>query len=217
MGRDIGPLTPEQAQGSLFNRQSRRVDRLRQMQTRFGMRPKRVFLTWTFWSGQERGEGDETIYAQVEILPTPVVGDITGILRNPRSGGYYEEGSVRVTEISTATYNEDMLRGILIPDMPMAGCPGTCTPVAPRGLPLRTDGVELGSQPKIDFFYQVVEDGRGGNVPERRRYRPASLPWRDAENFQFVILLERADEEMSRRDTSQIGPDDVFDVEALPP
>jgi hypothetical protein len=32
-----------------------------------------------------------------------------------------------------------------------------------------------------------------------------------------VILLERADEEMSRRDTSQIGPDDVFDVEALPP
>lgn len=215
MARAIKPLSPEQAQRSLFNRMAKRADMLRQIRVNFGERPKRVFLTWTLWSGAVRGEGTEEVFAQVEILPTPVVSDLTGILRNPRSGGYYEEGTTRVSEISTATFNEDMLRGLIIPDLPQGGCPGCCAPVKPTGLPIRTDGIELGPQPRIDFFYQVVEDGRGGNVPERRRFRPMSVPWRDVDNFQFVIMLERADEELNRSGRSQVGPDPIFDVEPL--
>lgn len=213
--RKIAPLSPEQAQRSLVNRMGKRVDRLRQIAVRFGAYSKRVFMTWTIWSGEEQGEGEEKIFAQVEILPTPRVLDLTAIQRNPRSAGYYEEGAVRVDQISVATYTEDMLRGIVIPDLPQAGCPGCCAPVKPEGLPLRTDGINRGNQPRIDFFYQIVEDGRGDFPAERRRFRPQGLPYRDELNFQFSIVLERADEELSRDDKSQVGADPIYKVEPL--
>jgi hypothetical protein len=208
----IAALSPEEARRTLINRMGPRVDRLRQIAVRLGAFSKRVFLTWTVWSGEEQGSGQETIFAQVEILPTPRVVDLTSILRNPRTAGYYEEGSVRVDQISIATYTEDMLRGLVIPDLPQAGCPGCCAPPTPRGLPLRTDGIERGAIPRVDFFYQVVEDGRGDQPAERRRFRPQSLPYRDETNFQFAIILERADEELDRQDRSQVGADPIYRV-----
>lgn len=177
------------------------------MNTRFGLRSKRVFLVWTHYSGKERGEGVERVHARVELWPTPKVVDYTALSRNPFSAGTLPEGSVRVSEISAGAYTFDMLTGLIIPaNAERCGC--GCGPVAPvQGTPLNNGeeggaGAEMvGEQLNnrhLDFFWEIVEDGRGDDPAPRFRFRVQSAPSRNEGRFMWEVVLQKANHDMNR-------------------
>jgi hypothetical protein len=179
------PLTPEQAKRTLANRLGTRIaPRLRQFSTKFGIRSKRVFLTWSKYSGQERGEGNENIVARVELLPTPMVTDLTSIVLNPYSAGVLPVGSVRVDKIAV-TYTMDQLMGKAVPGQH------------------RGDKVH---EP-YDFCYEIVEDGRGDDPPMRQKFRLFGMPNRKEGDVCWVVLLERISEDFARDGRSNAGID----------
>lgn len=202
----LGPLSPIEAKRTLANRfagSKDRVgiaDRLRQLNTRFGLRAKRVFLVWTKWTGEQRGEGEERELARVELLPTPRISDLTGVVRNPYAAGFLPVGTVRVDQISAGRYTQDELRGLRVPGLP-------------------------GENPRIpetvSFFYEVQEDGRDNEIPGiessnlRQRYRIYGGPNRHEGNVYQSVVLERMSEDRSRRGRSQVGPDADDTEEAL--
>jgi len=165
------------------------VDRVRQLNTRFGARPYRVFLNWTLFGGEETGQGYERLMRRVEILPTPLVTNLDNVIFSPWHAGILQSGSLKVSEVSVVAYGEDVLRGLdagLIPGLDLCGDdPGIPEP--------------------WDFFYEVVEDGRAGSMPDRPRFRLANTPFRDVERAQWTFTLERTSRKRKRDDRSYFG------------
>lgn len=176
-------LEPSQAKTSLANRFVRLGDRLRQLNTKFGIRAKRVFLVWTKSSGTEVGEGDERIIARVEVLPTPKIADLSSVALNPFSAGKLPVGVIRVSEV-TQTLTFDQLTG--------------------RRVPGRTEPIE---EP-FDFYYVVQEDGRGDNQADAQRYRLFSTPNRAEGKVEWQLLLERQSREPDRNGKPSL-PDEL--------
>ena len=203
----VGPLSSaERARSTLAHRKTKIADRLRQLNTRFGLRSRRVFLVWTKWTGKERGEGQEQQYARRELLPTPKVSDATAVRRNPRMIGIMPEGGLRLTEVSAGAYTRDNLLGTVIP------APGA-DQEAPRPVPGPAVAREQGepvSDPLVDFFYEVVEDGRGDDPAKRQRFRPLAEPWRREGGLCWEVDLERADQDEHRDQTTPADDLDVF-------
>lgn len=160
----VRPLTPQQAKRTLANRLGPRVDRLRQIATNLGVRPYRVYLTWVSWSGGARGEGEESIFKRIEILPTPRVTNVETQSLTPFSAGVLPIGQIRVDLISVA-FTEDRLSG-------------------------RNSG-ENEIPDNLDFFYELQEDGRGDDPAYRHKFRLATQPYRKAGGVQWIVLLER--------------------------
>lgn len=183
----VRPLSPVEAKRTLAARFGPRADRLRQLNTRFGIRPYRVFLIWTLWTGSERGEGDEYEAKRVEILPTPKVSELTAFQLMAFSGGTLPVGSLRVSEISTR-FTADTLAGRTFPE-------GEATVAQP-----------------YSFFYEVTEDGRADSQPMRAKCRLASAPFLNGGAVQWTIMLERISEDARRNGQSAVGNDD-----GLPP
>lgn len=185
-------LTPAQAKRTIAHRFAGSkerpgiADRLRQLSTRFGLRSTRCFLVWTRFTGEHRGEGEETEIARVEILPTPRVSDSTAIARNPYSAGVLPVGALRVDQISAGAYTYDELRGVKIPGV------GADEPMIPED---------------VSFFWEMVEDGRGDARPEPRRFRVLAGPSRSEGNVYQSILLDRISEDRNRGRTTNIGVD----------
>lgn len=205
-------LDPEAARRSFAQRFSVVADRIRGIPVKLGLRSKRVFLVWTHWTGEERGEGDEFVLARVELQPTPLVSDLSSVSRRPYSIGWFAEGSIRCSEISSARYTYDQLTGLEIPtDAVRERCASCCGPVAPLGgAPVNPSGpcfVERVGRADVDFWWEIVEDGRGDQPPIRFRYRILGGPSRDEEGFQWVVNLEAASEALSRDGRPNIGPD----------
>lgn len=201
MSLRIGPLSPNEANRTLAHRLAPRIDRIRQIATRFGIRSDRVFLVWTKYTGDERGEGAENEVARVEILPTPKVSDETAITENPFSAGTLPVGSLRVEDISALFTQEELM--------------GRTVPVS----------AELGSDidEPYDFFYEVVSDGRGGgstgcgttpgshprtSSQQRAKYRLLGTPDRVEGNVSWTISIERISEDRNNRGESRIGADE---------
>jgi hypothetical protein len=145
---------------------------------------------WTRYTGEERGEGREEIIAEVEILPTPKVGDLTAVTYNPFSAGTLPVGAIRVNRISSQ-YSEALLAGKVLPVSA-----GT--------------GADL-SEPH-DFFYEIVDDDRdehptpacrprtdialtGKSRSRRKRFRVLGSPDRREGQIDWTIYLERASED----------------------
>lgn len=165
------PLQPFEAKRTLAHRLRRQVDRLRQFSTKFGLRPYRVFLVWTTFDGEERGEGVEREIARIEILPTPKIAELTALQNNPYVAGILTTGSVRLERIS-AGFTQAQLSGLEIPG---------------KG--------QVADMPRrVDFWYEVREDGRGGDRPVPLRFRLSTQPSRVAGNVSWVVMLERQDE-----------------------
>lgn len=185
----VGALGRGEATKTLASRLTPLADRMRQLNTRFGIRPYRVFMNWTLWTGTETGQGYEQLKRRVELLPTPKVESLDALAFSAWHAGTLQVGSVKVSEVSLVRYSEDMLRGLDAGVIP--------------GLDL------LGPQPTIpepwDFFYEVVEDGRAGPMPDRPRFRLANTPFRRAENLQWTFMLERTDRQRMRTDQSVFG------------
>ena len=186
----IRPLRPGEAGKTLASRLAPLVDRVRQLNTRFGVRPYRVFLVWTYWEGSETGEGYEVLKQRVEILPTPKAKE--NMRYAPWHAGILQEGSFTIDEVSVVNYTEDYLRGFdpkLIPGLDM-----------------------MGPNPSIpepwDFFYEVVQDGRGGREPERPRFRMDGCPYLKADSAEWQFTLERTSRQRTRKDRSPFGDPD---------
>jgi hypothetical protein len=173
----IRPLTPEQAKRSLANRLGRVADNVRQIATKLGARPFRVFLVWTRFPAEVRGEGGpDREVERVELLPTPEVKSLDAVTFSIFHAGTVPAGSVKLLGVSVHRYTFDQLTGKTVPGL------GT---------------VDQLPEPWT-FFYEVVEDGRGDNPPQRWKFRTLSYPVRLAENAEWTIMLERVSEDRGR-------------------
>ena len=196
------PLDPTEAKNTLAHRLAGRVDRLRQFSTRFGLRSTRVFLVWTKYTGEERGEGNENELARVEILPTPFVSDESAIVRNPYSAGMLPNGVLRVSRIS-ARFTADHLSGVRIPqyvDPGECGGSGEITNLSDE-----PSGADFNIDQPYDFFYELSEDGRGANPSERERFRIYGGPARNEGGVEWIVTIERISEDFKRDGTSDYG------------
>lgn len=178
----LRPLTPAEAKCSLAARLSKTVDKARQIEVRLGMRPYQVFLTWTQWDGEERGDGIERVVARIPLTPTPIVSDLSALRQQGFSTGRALTGDVRLTQVS-ATYPLEVLVGNIIPNRGQDEVPNP-----------------------LHFFYEIVEDGRhcppdGGD--ERKRFNVGAAPYLDAENNQWIIVLNKMSGDMKRDGTPQ--------------
>lgn len=184
------------------------ADRLRQLNTRFGLRPYQVWMVWTKWGGKERGEGHERVIAQIPILPRPLVTDLTSVSLSAYSAGILPVGSLRIEEI-TGQLTEDVLNGLAIPTAPyLDACgvprpgwgampPEDFSPVSPipqnfAGF-VREDSESI-KQP-YEFFYEVVQDGPRSI---RRRFRLLNVPFYDAKKMAWSMVLEKQSEDRTR-------------------
>lgn len=179
-------LSAIEAKGTLAHRLAKRVDGIRQIATRLGIRSRRVFLVWTKYDGAERGEGNEYEIGRLEILPTPRISDLTSVAFNPYSGGILPTGSVRVDRIS-ALLTEDQLTGKMLPGAAQSG-------------------EEL--EEPYDFFWELVEDGRGDPNPDREKFRIVGHPFRKEAAVQWVVVLERISEDNDFNGFSSYGGDE---------
>lgn len=187
MTRRLRSLTQGEAKVSLAARLGRINDRARQVNVRLGFRPYRVFLTWTEWNGDERGEGVQEVIRRCELLPTPLVQDLTSVSLSPFGAGVLPVGSVRIREVS-ARYSLELLMGRVFPE----------------------EGQDQVPQP-YDFFYEIVGDGRhlkAGQQEVRSRFRVMSTPFFDAENSEWSIVLERQSGEMGKDGQPRAEPTD---------
>lgn len=140
------------------------LDDLRQINTDLGMRPYRVFLVRTRWSGESRGEGVETVISEEELSPTPKVEPVSSVNRQLLDIGIDEQGSLNVSEISPR-YTEFQLLGL-----------------TPNGE----------SIPPNETFSWEVTLMRGDGPHKRRRFLVQGVPSYQAEELQWTVRLNRA-------------------------
>ena len=146
------------------------VDSVRDLATRLGTRPYRVYLVVTKWAEGERGLGVEEVLRVTEILPVPKVASMDGLALQLQTIGIDEIGSVRVSEIS-GRYTEDQLRGN-----------------ASDGTPVHADE---------NFYWEIVFLRTDGEQP-RRRFLPRGLPSYDPTRIQWTASLVRASRDRDR-------------------
>jgi len=177
-------LTPGEAKGSLAQRLIPLVDRLRfRTSVRLGLRPYNVFLVWGKWTGSERGEGASKEVRRVAIVPAPKIDDLSAITLDPRSGGVLPSGSIRVSRISGA-FTRDELVGLWVPEQNEDSIP----------------------EP-YEFYWEVVEDGRGDALPQRQKFRIMAAPQRRPGQVDWSVMLERVSEDNGRDGKPQTGTD----------
>jgi hypothetical protein len=207
----IRPLTPEQAKRTLANRFGGLADRMRQLNTRFGVRPYRVFLRWTMWNGSgplpERGEGDELDVLTIEVLPTPKLINLDSLSFSFWHAGQIPVGSVRLEEISIARFTEDILLGKAWPQFEPGCSPCDKDPtLVPLVAPMPgMDPREPHVPEPYEFFYEIVEDGRGDCPAKRSKFRPLNRPMRRAGKVDWTVMLERVSQDRTRDNKSSIG------------
>jgi hypothetical protein len=160
-----------------------------------------VFLVWSEWTGEERGEGTERVIAEIELLPTPRVSDLASLARRPYSAGVFPEGSLRVDQISAGAYTRDMLLGRVIPTVPPTSTNGGRTPTHA----VNAHGVERGTDDRIDFWWELREDGRGDSPAERIRFRVFAGPSRLEGSIGWAVNIELASEARARDGSTQMG------------
>lgn len=157
-------LTPHAYQSTLARRLVPVADRLRNLNTRFGLRPYVVRQVRTRWSGGEQGVGAEVVEDECALLPTPKVESMDGLSEILQPIGLDENGSLRVTEIS-GSYSEDDLLGLVDGKDP-----------------------EEGQQ----IYYEIEFMQANGAPSVRRRFTLAGAPVYKPDEFQWVVTLAKS-------------------------
>lgn len=186
---DPKALTPFQARSTLVHRFGRRVDRLRQIPVKFGLRPYRTFLVWFRWSGLSVGEGDLDEIARVEILPTPELIQANTYLF--MDVGRASEGTMKLLKVSPRLA-ERLLLGDLY--MVLGGNSGSGSGGA-EDCPASNDvGFTVDAQGHpLEFYYMAHEDGRSQGEILERWYRLQGQPYRVAGRLSWNVELMRID------------------------
>jgi hypothetical protein len=143
------------------------ADRLRDIFTKFALRPYIVRLVVTRWTSEVRGKGVETVARALVIEPTPLVTDLEGVVQINSPVGLDELGDVLLQEIS-GRFTEDQLRGH-----------------APDGTPVAENE---------NFYYEIEfpPPGAVNRDGERRRFSIKGVPYYHADRFQWNVTLTRA-------------------------
>ena len=63
------------------------------------------------------------------------------------------------------------------------------------------------SNPQVDFFWEIRDDGRGDDPSARTRYRMYGKPNRAAGRLQWEVSIQQASEPRDRSGGTQIGVD----------
>ena len=176
----LRPLPARNVNASLAGRLVPVVDRIRQLKTRFGIRPYRVFLIHVRWTGPKVGLGVPEEISRREILPTPRVRDVSSTSEVFSSVGRVEEGGIVVDEIS-ARFSEDDLMG---------KTPDLNDPARPRS-----------GLADAEFFFEVAENRPTVTNPIPRRYIPSALPTLSRDGFAWRIVLSKQMSDRSRQQT----------------
>jgi len=143
------------------------ADELRQLYTDLGLRPYRVFSVLQGWSGGKVGDGIPRVLREVEFLPTPLV-DLTPVRRRPTEGGFTEDGTVTLHEISPRL-TEDQVQQLCSPQL----------------------------LPGQESYVEVRHDARDGETT-RRRFTVQGVPFRKAGKFEWWVRLVKANPDRGR-------------------
>ena len=146
------------------------VDKIRDINTKLGMRAYTVRIVKTRWSGGQRGDGVEEVVCSDSILPTPKIEAIADLDAMVTSVGVSEEGMLKVTEISMR-FSEDYLAG------------------------RNPDGTALSRE--FNFYYEIEFTGGPGKMI-RRRYTVDGTPALEPEHLHWTVKLRKAEEDRSR-------------------
>lgn len=147
------------------------ADSLRDLFTQFGLRPYKVRLVRVRWAAGERGVGVPLVEHTLDILPTPLLQDLTAVTEVVNPVGLDEIGSVLVSEIS-GRFTEEELRFLL------------------------RDGTPPG--PDEEIFWEIEFPRTDGYPSIKRRFFMRSAPFYSAGQFQWQVRLERAHEDRAR-------------------
>lgn len=139
------------------------VDQARLMQHSMGMHPYEVFLVWQV---RDRVSLLWKEDLRVQLLPVyvPALDDAALVIGE---GGQFKEGAIALLEISPAKVEERLLSGY-------------------------RDGQPWAQADNDrEFFYEVVHVKRcpGDPEPTRHRFTLASVPYHDAEDFQYRVSI----------------------------
>jgi hypothetical protein len=148
------------------------ADQVRDLFTAFGLRPYKVRIVRVRWAGGRRGEGAPVIEKTLDLLPTPLITDLSGLTEIVQPVGLDEVGGITLSEVS-GRFTEDELRFV------------------------ERDGTPMGADEEI--FYEIEfppVEGRQHSI--RRRFFPNSAPFYAASRFQWSVRLEKAHEDRQR-------------------
>lgn len=182
----LDPPPPGQVPRTLASQLVPVADRIRELYSRFGVRPYLCFLLHVGWPG-ERGDGQPQVLSRVPITPTPRVINMDGTTEVMFSTGLTEQGGILVDQISPR-YTEDDLLGVRMAEM--------ADPVIPATNSLQRQ-----------FFWQVVENRPSTPRPQPRLYVPSGVPMLSRDGFQWKIALVKTDPTPGRRSYIDITPD----------
>lgn len=159
-------FTSPAAAGRAGQRLAGMWDRMRDLYSRAGLRPYSVTIVRAQAASlRRRGDGPYEVTGEWAILPTPKIGDLTGLQEVLSVDQLRELGSIVLSEISLR-YSEDVLQGR-----------------GPSGSPIPAGET---------FFYEVAYLDGTGRATARRRFIPGSAPFADMARGQWTISLTRA-------------------------
>lgn len=168
--RQVRPLRDDEAPRTLASALAPVADSLRQLYTSFGLRPYRVWLVHVIWSSGRVGVGSPVVIARREIVPTPLVRDMSAVQQVLAATGLHEDGQVSVSQISTK-FAEDDLMG--------------------RTPDLQDPALQRTSRDGVQFFWEIVQDRRIDPRAIPRRFAPVSAPVLARDGLQWTITLVR--------------------------
>lgn len=148
------------------------ADRVRDLATRFGLRPYRVYIVRTRWTAGERGAGAEYVTQELELQPTPRVASLDSLAEVIQPVGIVEEGTLRVDEIS-GRYQEEHLRGY------------------------GSDGAP--PEPDEQVFWEVEWVRQDGQPGERLRFTVRGKPAYEPGRLAWSVTLTRAQQARGRQ------------------
>lgn len=174
------PNTDPELNGSIGVCLQPAVDEARALVHDLGLRGYRVWLVWQRRNSQQRFEE----LRRVELYPV-LVSSTAAIDYVSTVSGMTDDGEVTLSEISPAQTNGSELFGE-IPEF------------------------DYHLDPDVEFFYEIARRARcagdAASIPPGR-YTPSSLPYYDAENFQWTLTV--TDQEGRRTPPPPIGVDDL--------
>ena len=149
------------------------ADNIRNLFTRFGLRTYKVRIVRVRWSAGRRFKGVPSVVEELDIMPTPLVQDLTTLTEIASPIGLDEAGVIVVSEIS-GEYTDDQLRS------------------------LSKEGEPPGPDEEVFYEIEYPQPNGPSTTNERRRFFLRGAPYYAAGRFQWSVRLEKTNEDRSR-------------------